>query len=208
MKKLETNQVEAILLRYFMASPERKRHMVRELADEYNVSKKAIRDILKGINYAYIRPEIPRIFVSGHGNAWISDMAVQQIRATWGAYPERQGKGLQSALSRKTGVSEEHLSKIIQRKVRVNVPDDPKAKFDISELPFPELHKEGEEHPNSKISNANTLEIHRLFHEEGLSRSEIASRFGVTHSCVGMILSGASRVKAYEEYHGHPPDRN
>lgn len=127
MKKLTPKEVQAILLRYSLASPERKRHMVRELADEFGVSPKAIRDILKGINYAHVLPEIPRIFVSGHGCAWISDRAIQQIRATWDAYPERQGKGLQAALRRKTGVSEQHLSKIVRRLERVSVPDDPRS---------------------------------------------------------------------------------
>lgn len=207
MKKLTLKEVESILLRYSLASPERKRHMVRELADGFGVSPKAIRDILKGIHYAHVLPEIPRIFVSGHGCAWISDRAIQQIRATWDAYPERQGKGLQAALHRKTGVSEQHLSKIVNRSQRVSVLDDPEAVFDLGELEFESSILKGEKHGNSKLSNADVLEFHRLFHEEGLPYKEIADRFGITSSNVGQIIRGVSRSDSYEEYHGYPPEK-
>ena len=183
----------------------RERHLVRKLADEFKVSKKAVLNILKGISYAYVRPEIPRIFVMGHGGAWITDRAIQQIRATWDANPELQGKGLQAALHRRTGVSAQHLSKIVKRQIRISVSDDPEATFDISELPFKTLHHTGENHGNSIFSNEEIQEIHRLFNDEGVSQTEIGRRFGTSGVNIGCIVRGDTRVEAYAKYHGHPP---
>lgn len=203
MKKLTKPQAKAILLRYYLTPPEKRRHMVRELEEEFGISGTAVRDVLKGKNHADVLPEIPRDFGTGHGMTEFPDHVVQAIRATYDAYPELHGEGLEAALARHFGMSLAHLCKITKRKARIEVEDNPGAVIDKGELPFKDLHP-----GNSKLEHSEAVEIHRLFHEEGLSRSEIASRFGVTPSCVGMILSGASRVKAYEEYHGHPPDRN
>lgn len=50
----------------------------------------------------------------------------------------------------------------------------------------------GEQHPNAKLTNADAVEIRRLYAHEGLSQAEIARRYGVRDGTIARIRKGIS----------------
>lgn len=214
--RLSNRQVAEIRYRYLKATAREKRAfknspgLKRRLADEYGVSDVSIRKILERETYPHVIPEIPAIGERGHGMAVATDREIQKIRATAAKHLDDKGrlpKGLLAAMARYFRLSISHIGKILGRDCRTDVPDDSGAFLTLEELEFKPLTHRGEDHGNSRLKNAQVLEMHRLKHEEGLGVPEITRRMEglVSSVTVGNILTGRTWGHLYEKYHGHRP---
>lgn len=50
--------------------------------------------------------------------------------------------------------------------------------------------RRGEQHPMAKLTEGQVIEIYRVHMDEGLSHRALASRFGVSPSCINDVLTG------------------
>ncbi len=48
----------------------------------------------------------------------------------------------------------------------------------------------GEQHPNSKLTRDQVIQIRKEIQEPGTSRAWLAKRFGVSRTCIDNIVSG------------------
>jgi predicted transcriptional regulator len=56
----------------------------------------------------------------------------------------------------------------------------------------------GVDHHESRFTKKQIVQIRKMYHEENLSQRELGDMFGVSHSCIGLIVSG----KTYSDLPG------
>lgn len=154
---------------------------ISECADRLGVGRQTITNVIKGRSWSEVSPDLKRLQFYGNGNRILTDHQVQEIRATAKEY--LRFKGLAAALARRYEVAISTITTIIDRVSRIGVPDDDSRAIPFEELELKELTQRGANHPLSKISDDQFMEMLAHF-DEGKSLTWIALRFGVSLVCI------------------------
>ncbi len=108
------------------------KHIVRELAEEFDVSKISVAKVLQLRTWAHVVTDYDPMPRGGHGMTVLTACTIQIIRATAAAYPGH--KGLTSRLAERFNTTKTTVGRVIHRIQQPDVVDDPSKALTIEEL--------------------------------------------------------------------------
>ena len=131
-----------------------------------------------------------RIDLEAEARSSLTVALVQIIRATSDSYAQVYTKGsLRKALSRACKVNFRIVTRICDRTLRGDIPDDPTRALLAVQLPSPLCFRSGAGHPNSRFSEAERLNVLRRL-DQGVSPAQVAREVGASYELINDARNG------------------